>query len=321
MQICQDTGKPIVEISHSGLNTFASCPKRFAFRKIIVSGEDEDRSASDATEAGTAFHEGLQEYMRSRDIDKAYEAVALHHHIQLHTPDRASNYSLEAVCIALRYAISPDTMPEAGGMNITDYELATFIRDGVPHPATEVPFLVKIERPKLMFHLRGFIDLVVKHPTADRFMAVDIKTTTPQGLSRNFEQKYQWDWQCTSYGIPLAALLGVHDAFDVGIYGVALSDREPSVRFPVYHRNVIDIEDYQFYLLDKCRQIEEYYIAQRFPRQPSGCVSFNRPCYYMNACRASTLDQMQNEINPSGKPGAPSSRRPHDPLFTAVLTP
>ena len=58
MKYDPETGKPIIEISHSGLNTFASCPRLYAFRKIIETGID-DRGDSDATAVGTAMHEGI----------------------------------------------------------------------------------------------------------------------------------------------------------------------------------------------------------------------------------------------------------------------
>lgn len=308
------TGKPIIEISHSGLNSFASCPKRWAFRKAIIT-QDSALENSDAADAGTAFHEGMQEYMRSRNTDLAIEALARHHPIDLQKPERASTYSLEACIHTLQHAI--ENGPSDGQLNVTEYELATFVKDGVEYPATEVGFLVEIEFPKVVFHLRGFIDLVLQHPWSGEFLAVDIKTTTKQAVS-HFEAKFKWDWQTTSYGIPLQALLGLTGAFRVGIYGVIMSDREPSVHFPAFERGPIDVESYQFYLLDKCRQIQHYLNLGRFPRHPSNCFTYGRPCYYLQECRAETLHDMQMTINPSQREGE-FQGRPFNPVFTARL--
>lgn len=315
-EIDAETGKPILEISHSGLNTFASCPKKFAFRKAIVTFQ-EGRSESDATAAGTALHEGLQEYMRSRDVDRGLEALARAHHIELFDEGRASTYSLEAVAHTYLRALSDG--PGAEVLNLPEYELATFLRDGEQIPATEVAFLVVIEMPTVIFHLRGYIDLVLKNPITGRFMAVDIKTTTENG-ARNFTAKYTWDWQVTSYGIPLNALLGHEGDFEVGIYGCILSDRTPSFLFPDFVRKQRDVDAYLHYLLDKCRQIEHYWKERIFPRHPSACVSFGRICPFMTECAAVTLEEMQMRINPSGSPGpAAANPRPFDPVFIVKL--
>lgn len=315
MKTCRNTGKPIIEISHSGLSSFASCPKKFAFRKLLVHFENQ-RRGSDATDVGSALHEGLQEYMRSRDEDKALEIMALHHPIDLRNPEKAAQYSLEAVAHTMLHALHNQPVDSAVG--ITDYDLAYFDKGtGVLEPGTEIAFLVEIELEHLMFHQRGFIDLVLRSPINGRYLAVDIKTTTPQGV-RNFQTKYKWDWQVTSYGIPLNALLGEFAEFEVGIFGVVLSDREPATHFPTFRRQRADIESYQFYLLDKCRQIQHYWLQGRFPRHPTACVSFNQPCYFINDCQAETLKAMQMQVNPSMKAGD-YEERPFNPVFTVKL--
>lgn len=316
MKLCPKTGKPIVEISHSGLNSFSSCPKRFAFRKIITT-MDNGRDSSDAADAGSALHEGLQEYMRSRDEDKAVEAIALHHQIELQNTDKASVYSLEAVIWTFYRCIREE--PDEGGLNLGDYELATFVKDGVEYPATEIPFLVEIETEHMMFHQRAYMDFVLRHPYSGKYVVVDAKTTTAQAKA-NFHVKYRWDYQVTSYGIPLQALLGETGSFHVGIYGVILSDRDPKLTFPLFERKISDIEDYQFYLTDKCRQIEHYWLQQRFPRNPSGCHSFGKACHYLNDCAAVSVRDMQMQINPSMQEGTGGPRgKPFEPVFVARM--
>ena len=307
MNTCPLTGKPIVELSHSGLNTFASCPKKFAFRKMITTFK-EDWEDSDATAAGTAIHAGIQEYLISRDKTRALEAMALSHIIELHNTSKAAEYSLEACTWTMLKFFESDVLD--------GYELATFIKDGVAIPAVEIGFLVEIEFPTLIFHLRGFIDLVIKSLYSDKFLTADIKTMTSYGLDL-FESKYRWDWQVTSYGIPLNALLGNTGDFDVGVLGVILSDREPIFKMPSYHRQQRDIEAYQFYLLDKCAQIERYWKAGHFPRHPQSCTGYNKLCHYHANCGEETLKGMQLAINPSMKTGAPP--RPFDPVFTVKL--
>ena len=316
MKLDPRTGKPIVEISHSGLNSFSSCPKRFAFRKIITT-MDSARESSDAADAGSALHEGLQEYMRTRDEDKAVEAIARHHQIELKDTDKASVYSLEAVIWSFYHCIRIG--PADGGLNLQDYDLVSFVKEGVEYPATEIPFLVEIESEHLIFHQRAYIDFVLRHPYSGKYVVVDAKTTTKQAKA-NFHTKYKWDYQVTSYGIPLQALLGETGSFHVGIYGVILSDRDPVVHFPLFERKVSDIEDYQFYLTDKCRQIEHYWKLQRFPRNPSGCHSFGKPCFYINDCAAVTVNDMQNQINPSRQESESDVRgKPFEPVFTARM--
>lgn len=307
MNTCQRTGKPIVELSHSGLNTFASCPKKFAFRKMITTFK-EDWEDSDATAAGTAIHAGIQEYLISQDKQRALEAMALAHHIELKNTSKASEYSLEACTWTMLKFFESD--------KLSGYELATFVKDGVAIPAVEIAFLVEVEFPDLVFHLRGFMDLVLKSLYSDRFMVTDIKTTTTYGKAL-FEHKYRWDWQGTSYGIPLNALLGHTGEFDIAFLGVFLSDREPEFTMPTYHRSTRDVEAYQFYLLDKCAAIARYYRADHFPRHPQACTSYNKLCHHHAHCAEETLKGMQLAVNPSMKTGAPP--RPFDPVFTVKL--
>lgn len=303
---CKRTGKPILEISHSGLNSFASCPRKWAFRKAIQDFQSEPRN-SIAGSVGTALHEGFQSYMIHKDVDKAVEALAKHHPIEIEGT-KPSEYSIEASVFTLLEGIKDG--------KLEDYELAYFNVGEERVPAVEVGFLVEIECKYVIFHLRGFIDLVLMAAISELFMAVDIKTTTPQG-SAHFETKYKYDWQCTSYGIPLQGLLGVGDKFQTAIYGVIQSDYEPRFLMPTFSRTSADVEQYYIYLLDKCAQIERYWVAQHFPRQPTGCMSWGRPCYYFDKCDVHTVAEMQFAINPSMKAGVPP--RPFKPVFTAQL--
>lgn len=304
---CERTGKPILEISHSGLNTLGSCPRKWAFRKAVVQF-NEARDSGIAADVGSAMHEGVQEYMRTGNTDTALEALALHHPIELPDNTKHHEYSLEASTISLLHTI------EHGGLD--EYELATFIKDGREVPATEIGFLVEIEMDYVMIHLRGFIDLVLLRRIDNAFMAVDIKTMTTHSAA-NLETKYRFDWQCTSYGIPLQGLLGVEGKFHVAIMGIIQSDRDPEVVMQPYVRTQHDVDEYYYYLLDKCAQIQRYWIAQRFPRDPKSCISFGRTCFFYQHCDVSTLQEMQNLINPSGRAGAPP--RPFTPVFTAQL--
>ena len=305
---CPDTGKPILEISHSGLNTFNSCPKKWAFRKAILNF-NEERTSSTAADVGTAMHEGVQHYMVHKDVDLALEAMAKAHPIELQDNAKANQYSLEASTITLLALIQSRQLDE--------YELAYFIVDGERKPAVEIGFLVIIELEHVVLHLRGFIDLVLLSMASDRMMAVDIKTTTPQGAAF-FREKYMYDYQCTSYGIPLQGLLGVDGDFDTAIFGIIQSDREPRFPFEPFRRTQQDVDDYYYWLFDAAERMQRFWLAQRFPRGPNSCVAYSKPCHYMNVCTLQTVPEMQNYMNPARKSGAPS--RPFTPTFTARLT-
>lgn len=303
---CPRTGKPILEISHSGLNSFASCPRKWAFRKAVVEFKGEPRN-SVAGSVGTALHEGFQSYMIHRDMDKAVEALCLAHPIDIQNT-KPAEYSVEASIITLERGI------EDGKLD--DYELAYFNIGEKRIPGVEIAFLVEIECRHVMFHLRGFIDLVLLSSITEMFMAVDIKTTTPQG-SAHFETKYKYDWQCTSYGVPLNGLLGVTGNFETAIYGVIQSDYDPRYIMPAFTRTQKDVNQYYTFLLDKCAQIERYFVAQHFPRHPQSCISYGKPCFYHDKCDVTTLHEMQMLINPSLKPG--QDPRPFVPVYTAQL--
>ena len=308
MKTCERTGKPIIELSHSGLATFASCPKRFAFRKVVVNFFEE-RGNSDAAAVGTALHEGIQHFMVHRDVEQAIEQMARHHPIELQPNSSAAQYSLEAAVWTLQHCLTDSELP--------GYDLVYFKdADGKDTPAVEVAFMVEIEVGPIMFHLRGFVDLILRNPMNGRFLPIDIKTMTPTA-ERTLGEKYYYDYQATSYAMPLNALLGNSGDFDTGIFGVILSDKEPKSSFPIYHRTQRDVEDYQYYLLDKCQQIVHYYQQGRFPRHPNSCIQFNRVCQYHSVCNAVNLRDMQLAVNPSMKTG--DAGRPFTPLFTVRM--
>jgi len=307
MKTCVRTGKPVVELSHSGLNTFNSCPRKFAFRKMIVS-PGSDYNGSIPASVGTALHEGIQNYMVTRNRGSAIEALALAHPVDLDDYGKADQYGLEASVWTLEHIIDQSELPS--------YGLVNFIRDGKEVPAVEIAFLVEIEFPQLMFHLRGFVDLIVQNPANGLLLPLDVKTTTPQG-SANMAEKYKWDWQVTSYGIPLNILLGNHGDFETGIFGVIMSDRAPTTIFPRYNRTQHDIDAYNYYLLDNCRRIAQYYADDIFPRNPTGCVAFGRVCNFHSQCAVEGLENMQNIVNPSRKDGG--GGREVDPMFIIRL--
>lgn len=308
MKTCPRTGKPIVEISHSGLNTFASCPKKFAFRKMIIN-YNEGRESGVAADVGTALHEAIQEYMRSRSTTEAMLRLAEFHPIELKHSSDAPKYSLEASLITLEHVINEGTLDS--------YDLVYFEKDGKRIPGTEVAFLVEIELEHLVFHLRGLIDLVLQSMVTGRIIAADIKTTTTQALP-TMEAKYKWDWQATSYGIPLNGLLGIEHQFNVAIAGVIQSDYEPKFVMPEYKRGPTDVDQYYHYLIDKCQTMQRYWLDGIFPRHPTSCIAYGKVCHYHANCGASTLNDMQNLVNPSRKEGTVNNRD-LTPVFTAQL--
>lgn len=307
MKIDPASGKPIVELSHSGLATFNSCPKKFAFRKIIANAYEERRE-TDATAVGSALHDGIQEYMRSRNKMKAFEALILRHPIELYDSSKAATYSVETSLIVLEYIIEHSPL--------VDYDLAYFKNGDNLIPGTEVAFLLIIELEHLIFHVRGFIDLVLQEPLDNSFFAVDIKTTTAQAMD-TLAAKYKWDWQTTSYGIPLNALLGNKPRFRTGIFGVIQSDRTPAYAFPNEIRTTADIEAYQYYLVDSCRRIEKYYRDDMFPRGPNSCITYGKPCFYHDKCGPASLRAMQLLVNPSME--ETPDPRPFDPVFITSM--
>lgn len=304
MNIDPKSGKPIIEISHSGLGTFASCPRKFAYRKVLTTGE-QDRFSSVSASVGQAMHEGLQSYALHRDLDKAILAMAKGHPIDIERSDSAQ-YSLEACTTTLLHAVENE---------LFDYELVYVdTPSGERKPGVEAKFLVEIDlgdECPVIFHLRGYIDLILRSTVSGRLMPVDIKTTTPQAQTF-IEAKYQYDHQTTSYGLPLNALLGNFDKYDTGIFGVIMSDIEPQAALHSYTRTLGDIEDYQLYLLDKCSQIARYYMNGFFPRHPNACVAFNKLCPFHAHCHLRTMKEMQMRINPSMEPAPENPERPNE---------
>jgi PD-(D/E)XK nuclease superfamily len=309
-KIDEQSGKPILEISDSGLKTFQSCPKKWGFAKAIVSYNDRERGG-DASEVGSAMHAAIQDFMVHRDEDRAILVLAENHPIELLDSKNAATYSLEASTITLLEVLENSALVQ--------YELAYFDRGGEKVPAIEIPYMIRIELDHIVLVLRAFVDVIVRTEN-NTYMAIDIKTATALSV-KNFAFKYLYDWQITSYGVALNALLGIDGDLRVAVQGVVQSDREPSHDMPIFKRSKADRDAYFFWLLDNCRRIERYWLARTFPRNPGACVAFGRECYFHAQCGANTIEAMQLLINPSRTEGTSDirGRGAFEPMFTIQL--
>lgn len=307
------TGRRILDISPSGLNAYNACPRRFAYNKVIIPSAMRDNSGL-AANVGTAMHEGIQEYFRTRDVEKAVLALAKFHPIDLGKQVKdAANYSLEASTITLLHAIEDD---------FCQSELVPIIdHNGVERDGTEVKFLIVIDLGPdcpVLFHYRGYIDLIIRDMLSDKVIPVDIKTMLPKAYGM-VESKYKFDYQTTPYGLVLNSVLGNFENFTTAIFAVSQFDGGPEVRYIPYNRSVGEIEDFQLYLIGACSQIARNYGNEYWPQHPSACYNFNRLCHYHEHCHLRTLKEMQLRVNPSQKVHINTTRTEEEPAFTMVI--
>ena len=284
------THRDMIEVSYSSLGTYGNCARRFAYTKMLR----RDRRLFDdsmAAAIGRCLHEAIQHYFIHRDRDKAIEQIALHYPWEQfpETPE----YNFEAAVNTFIATLSS---------SLYDYELVHIdLDDGSVHPAVEVPVMIKyfLEEHDVWFHYRGYVDLILRDPITGEFMIWDIKTMTKKTMS-HAQEKYQYDYQNTGYGLVLNALYGTQAQFTTGIMGVVIDLHNPEVITPVHRRREKDMQEFVRWFTWNARQIAEQQTIGWFPRNPKACKAFNRLCSFHSHCHLKTLDEMQEYANPSG---------------------
>lgn len=286
-----------IRLSHSTLQTFESCPRKFEFSKLFQNPVHED---SLATAFGTAIHRGFQDYLINKDYNHAVFSMMM-------------DYPWEMGESAVR-----DRSPE-GALALLDemirqfpeerYELA-YISDanGTPMPCVEVPFkLVFDEYATLSMINRsasgsqvkfvpvfyvGYMDLVLHDKLEDKFIVIDIKTTTDR--LDDLTPKYKFSDQTVPYGLVLNKLLGLPiDELEVGYYVARPSLLEPKVELYKFYKSQSDLADWAHGMLSSLNNLSTYFATCYFPRTRNGCSFFGRTCPYYEYCHDRDVKRTQ----------------------------
>ena len=268
-----------LELSHSSRSSFRTCPRKLEFRKVHHNSR---RSESYAGNAGSALHNGIQDYAQYKDVEKAVWEMMKAFPIK-YQKSWSDERSLAACYTTLKSMMNWEMMDR--------YELAYLKKpDGTLVPATEVPFILRIsEFPffpdggTICVDYIGFMDFILYDKLDDQHVVTDLKTTT---RTVDHVVEFRFSEQCLPYGLVLESVLGneLSRGFEVDYWSAYINAVEPKNQLLKFHKTQEDIRDWmQGYLFD-LDAIRRYYNLGWFARNGNACLSWNRPCVFWDFC-------------------------------------
>lgn len=272
-------------LSHSSLRSFASCPRKFEFRKIYANN---DREESLAGEIGKCLHTGYQSFLAYKDRERAIQDFMFAYPMQIYSDSRRKdkiNVSIEACYATLMKMLDSQILME--------YEVAHIIcKDGAKRPAIEVPFKIRIKDffitmpngDKVPVYYIGYVDAILFDIMEQDHIVSDIKTTRSWVDDRT--GNFIFDDQCIPYSIVLEHMLGkpIH-GFKFKIIDVYIDIANPKVRLYSFNKSRDLIEDWARGLLMSLKELQAYLDMQWFRRNGNACFVYNRNCQFMEMCQ------------------------------------
>lgn len=266
-----------LEISHSTLQSFHTCPRKLEFAKMYGFNL---KGRSLAPEGGNCLHAAYGKYLETNSKNEAILCLMLQYPIDL-CDNPLWTWSLEQTYSALLALI-----------NWTDKntQLELAIIDG--KKAIEVPFLINIKHniPGMIpVVYRGYIDFIFYDRMSNQYTVLDLKGTGANTV--DFTPVYKWDSQCLPYALVLKRALDENlDFLNVQYLVTKLDLLSPQIQHLEFHKTEQDIKEWTQDLLMDLTTIKTYIQTQWFPRRSKGCMAFNRKCKYFEICDSRKLN-------------------------------
>ena len=271
--------KPL-RISYSSLNTFSNCPRKFEFSKLYSRRAFE--GSTFAADVGTALHHGYQNYLINRDEDKALWAL-LKSYPHYDSWDQANDFrSLEACVETLDSMINHDPM--------NDWIVAEIKNSlGIIVPAIEVGFEIVLKglvtKDGRQIILTGFIDALLRNLHTGEYRTMDIKTH--RRTIRDATANYKFSAQQIPYAIVLEHIQGKPvESLEVLYLDTFVDLCEPRAEIYTFRKDSDDISEWVLSTVLECQRLIQFYDMDFFPRTAGGCMSFNKPCWYLHPCQS-----------------------------------
>ena len=279
--------KAKIRVSYSSLSTFESCPRKFEFSKIYprIARNQEDMYAADV---GKALHAGYQDYLTHKDRDKATWEFMLHFPYQGEFMQTNDYRNFDASLATL------DEMMDF--IQMDEFRLAKIKHpNGEIVPAIEVPFEIEFKGIEVLpcerypegatFSIIGYIDAIMQHLMTNHFRTVDVKTSRMR--LNDATGKFKFDGQQVPYGIVVEHVSGqTVESFEVIYFDTYIDLLEPKINLYKFLKTGLDVQEWAMNKVIQFQQIAQFIGADYFPRTDSGCMFYNSPCRYLEACQS-----------------------------------
>ena len=260
-------------LSHSAIQLFRSCPRKFELDRLGKNFLDPNPSTIH-TAFGSAVGVGIQKILETGSMDEAILEAFKAWDIPLYedSPKAKKDFAHAITAIEkFKYQVLP---------TFGDWELAYLKEDSFSHkpkPAVELSFAILLPQD---YYYRGFLDGVLVNKKTGKYRVLELKTTGSRSL---IEAQYGHSFQGVGYSVVLDR-----------IASKGLSDYE--VFYLVYKTLTEEFEELPFLKLPKHRmnwladllltveQIELFKRTKRFPQNGDACMSFGRVCQFYETC-------------------------------------
>jgi len=175
-------------------------------------------------------------------------------------------------------------------MDMSEWELMEIVNpEGKVVPAIEVPFELRLKGITLPdgrgVSFRGFMDAAMRHKGTGLVRTLDIKTHRRQ--REDATPVYKFDTQQVPYGICLEHVQGnAIEEFEVLYLDCYVDLLSPRVHEYAFKKDTTDIQEWLINTVLRVQKIQRALEMDYFPRTDGGCLSWNRPCYFLDVCQS-----------------------------------
>lgn len=267
-----EDGQPFIRLSHSTLETVATCERKFQLEKLLQGAPE--REESEHFSFGHAFGTFGALYLLTQAYEYSIFEGWLAYWPIVETEKKNQELFLE---VAERSKPVLDRLLE-------EWEVAVF--DG--EPAIELSLRIDIDD---VFYYVGYVDVVLRHRVTGVYGVLDFKTT---GLTiEDLSPLYKHSGQLLGYSIVLDDVAGEQSSnevlYFVGRIGRSKFENTRAEMYP-FAKGLADRLRWFTTLLQDIGFLRQCIELDNFPRRGSGCLHFNRPCKFFGSCHLTSAD-------------------------------
>ncbi len=144
-----------IEVSDSQFKSYQACPRKWGYVKLLDLRQDENK---DSMHLGNAFHDGMEEYMKTGSMDKAHEAA-----IKALIESKPTNLDYVKMLV-------PSML-----IGMALHWVPSFLKEFEPVSTEE--WFTSTPNEEIV-RIRGFKDLVAKHRQTGQRCVFDYKTSS-----------------------------------------------------------------------------------------------------------------------------------------------
>lgn len=267
-----------IRLSHSALEILNSCEQKFEIERFFIGSKAEETNPDFIF--GKAYGAGFQEYLVTKDIDKAIWKIFLSFDPWVEKDSKQFWKIIHAL------VVNTDKIDKF----LEENELVYF------HGAAAIELGIRILIDDTFYYV-GFIDAVVKNRLTGKYGVIECKSTASHLYE--IEPMYRHSGQGIGYSIGLDTIVGAELAdYDI-IYPVlqypSRLAAEPIIHFLRFEKNLLDRLQWFITLQLDVDRIKTMFQLNHFPKRVSACLAFNRVCPHYGTCHLLSIRQYKKE--------------------------